>query len=73
MLGTSIVFSKCYNDVYYSNESIAQACNLHRQEVHQLEKQVLQALDFNVFIKEDEFGRFLVGLANFLQPTNEPP
>jgi hypothetical protein len=41
--------------------------------VHQLEKQVLQALDFNVFIKEDEFGRFLVGLANFLQPTNEPP
>ena len=58
MLSVTVIFSKFSNDVFYSNLDVAKQCGISCKELYALEIYTLRLLDYELFIKEEEFATF---------------
>lgn len=57
-----LVVTKFYNDVFYRNEDIAQACGVPVQELNLMERCFLSFLDYRLFVSEAEFNHYEQGM-----------
>lgn len=62
VLTAVLLCSKFYNDVYYSNEQVAQLGGVHFREMNLLEGYFLEVVEFRLFILESEYSQFFEGL-----------
>jgi len=60
-----LVVQKCYNDVFYNNQTIAYIGGIQLEELNALEIAFLDTLDFDILIREDEFSEYRAKLATF--------
>ena len=57
-----LLTSKFNNDVYYSNEQVAGAGGISLIEINVLERFFCETVDFNLYISEEDFDRYLMGM-----------
>lgn len=50
MLGTVLVWSKFYNDRFYSNKDIATAVGLELEELNEIEKYYLSIISYSLYV-----------------------
>lgn len=62
LLGTILVCTKFYNDVYYANHVVATAGGIKTSELNLIERFLLNLLDYNLFVSAGEFAKFEEGL-----------
>ncbi len=48
-----------HNDFYYDNDSYAKIGCLQMEELNMLEMELLEKLDFKVWIEEDEYRKYV--------------
>mmetsp|Transcript_23120 Transcript_23120/g.16445 ORF Transcript_23120/g.16445 Transcript_23120/m.16445 type:complete len:101 (+) Transcript_23120:257-559(+) len=59
ILASVLITSKFNNDVYYSNSHLAAHGGVSTSEINLLESFFMQAINWNVNVKEDEYLRYL--------------
>lgn len=52
VLGTVLVLTKFYNDVYFSNQAIAGVCGMSLKDLNAVEEYLLELIDYKLFITE---------------------
>jgi len=60
------VTQKFYNDLYYSNQAVANAGGIEMQELNQLEVIFIKKLNWNLAVSENEYLSYKQLLENFL-------
>lgn len=66
-----MVAAKYCDDFYYRNDFYAKVGGIPSEEMNQLELALLLALDFSLFIREDEFSNYLRRLEYFREINEE--
>jgi len=57
--------SKCYNDVFYSNQLIAQVGGVSLEELNNIELDFLTLMNWDIHISEEEFNFYYTGFKNY--------
>jgi hypothetical protein len=61
-LGTVLVCTKFYNDVYYTNSDIAMISGVLPEELNLIERYLLQLIGYSLFVTSDELAHYEAGL-----------
>lgn len=56
---------KFNNDNFYGNYTLAHIGGVQLDDLNNMEEQFLDILDFDVFVQEEEYNQYKVGLENF--------
>lgn len=64
VIGTVLVLTKFYNDIFYSNEDIASISGLTLQDLNRIEKYLLDTVDYHLFISPEEYELYERGISN---------
>lgn len=62
MLGSVLVATKFFNDIYYSNADIASFSGVTVDDLNAIERYLLDLIDYSLFIRSEEFAHFAEGL-----------
>jgi hypothetical protein len=62
VLGTVLVCSKFYNDIYYSNKDIATIAGVEHLELNEIELYILNTLGYSLYVSTEEFMHYEQGL-----------
>jgi hypothetical protein len=62
VLGTVLVCTKFYNDVFYSNSDIALVSGVTLRDLNFIERYFLESIGYDLAITTDEFERYEAGL-----------
>ena len=65
ILTTVLITSKMFNDTYYTNQFIAQVGGVSLANINELERFFMSMIDWNLFIKPEEFEQYEKGLEMF--------
>jgi hypothetical protein len=55
VLGTVLICTKFYNDVFYSNSDIAAISGVHPQELNLIERYTLETLGYSLLVTGEEY------------------
>ena len=70
-MGTLLVLTKFYNDVYYSNKDIATVGGVSEEEINRIEEYLLELIDYRLFIREEEYQLYESGLLSHFNIQHE--
>ena len=65
ILGCLILAIKYNEDIYYTNEQYAKIGGVSTQELNQLESYSFELLDFNLYISEEIYKKYLLYITNY--------
>lgn len=71
MLTAVLIVQKMYNDCYWGNKSIARVGGVQLEDLNTMEEQFLDIIDYDVYIKEDEYQLYQDKLKNFFEEPME--
>lgn len=64
VIGSVLVLTKFYNDVFYSNADIASIGGLTVEDLNRIERYLLETVDYQIYISSEEFQMYEQGISN---------
>ena len=69
MLTAILLIHKYYDDAYYNNKVLADIGGVSVEEINQLEIEFLQQINFNIYVKVEEYKMYRLSIDKFFCNT----